>query len=220
MSLSVGRTGSCHDNAVAESFFGTLKNEIHHRRKRRTRLEAALDDRQPDIGRGDGVVPCEDRAEAGCGWPKRRQASARSTSSTFRRATGRGCAATTSRSAPTRKQSAGRESCRCSRPPSSWRGWPASSCASRTMAWGKSRYFSERNMAELCTDEPAPLSGQRKGPRGAGGGGREDDYGEPRPCRPSGRVLGQGRVLDLGDSTESPHHGPVTPTFPTLPPST
>ena len=25
--LSVGRTGSCHDNAVAEPFFGTLKNE-------------------------------------------------------------------------------------------------------------------------------------------------------------------------------------------------
>ena len=28
--LSVGRTGSCHDNAVAESFFGTLKNEWYH----------------------------------------------------------------------------------------------------------------------------------------------------------------------------------------------
>ncbi|MCH3927043.1 MAG: integrase core domain-containing protein [Atopobiaceae bacterium] len=29
MRLSVGRTGSCHDNAVAESSFGTLKNERH-----------------------------------------------------------------------------------------------------------------------------------------------------------------------------------------------
>lgn len=38
--LSVGRTGSCHDNAVAESFFGTLKNEMYHRRKWKTRLEA------------------------------------------------------------------------------------------------------------------------------------------------------------------------------------
>lgn len=81
--LSVGRTGSCHDNVVAESFFGTLKNEMYHRRKWKTRLEAgnavidfieaqvqpleaALGDRQPDTGRGDGVVLREDRAEAGC----------------------------------------------------------------------------------------------------------------------------------------------------------
>ena len=29
MRLSVGRAGSCHDSAVAESSFGTLKNEWH-----------------------------------------------------------------------------------------------------------------------------------------------------------------------------------------------
>lgn len=38
--LSVGRTGSCHDNAVAESFFATLKNEMRHLRKWPTRDEA------------------------------------------------------------------------------------------------------------------------------------------------------------------------------------
>ena len=38
--LSVGRTGSCHDNAVAESFFATLKNEMYHRRSFPTRAEA------------------------------------------------------------------------------------------------------------------------------------------------------------------------------------
>lgn len=38
--LSVGRTGSCHDNAAAESFFATLKNEMYHRRKWPTRAEA------------------------------------------------------------------------------------------------------------------------------------------------------------------------------------
>lgn len=30
--------------------------------------------------------------------------------------------------------------------------------------WGESRYFSERNMAELCTDEPAPSPGSERGP--------------------------------------------------------
>jgi len=40
--LSVGRTGSCHDNAVAESFFGTFKNEMYHLRSFATREEARL----------------------------------------------------------------------------------------------------------------------------------------------------------------------------------
>ena len=38
--LSVGRTGSCHDNAVAESFFATLKNEMYSLRGWATRAEA------------------------------------------------------------------------------------------------------------------------------------------------------------------------------------
>lgn len=40
--LSVGRTGSCHDNAVAESFFGTFKNEMYHLRSFSTREEARI----------------------------------------------------------------------------------------------------------------------------------------------------------------------------------
>lgn len=40
--LSVGRTGSCHDNAVAESFFGTFKNEMYHLRAFATRDEARM----------------------------------------------------------------------------------------------------------------------------------------------------------------------------------
>lgn len=40
--LSVGRTGSCRDNAVAESFFGTFKNEMYHRRPFATRDEARV----------------------------------------------------------------------------------------------------------------------------------------------------------------------------------
>ncbi len=38
--LSAGRTGSCRDNAVAESFFATLKNEMYHLRIWPTRAEA------------------------------------------------------------------------------------------------------------------------------------------------------------------------------------
>ena len=40
MRLSCGRTGSCHDNAVAESFFATLKNEMYHRERFATRADA------------------------------------------------------------------------------------------------------------------------------------------------------------------------------------
>lgn len=38
--LSVGRTGSCHDNAVAESFFATLKGDMYDLRSWATRNEA------------------------------------------------------------------------------------------------------------------------------------------------------------------------------------
>jgi transposase InsO family protein len=37
---SVGRTGVCWDNAAAESFFATLKNEMYHRRRFETRAKA------------------------------------------------------------------------------------------------------------------------------------------------------------------------------------
>ncbi|GKG89786.1 hypothetical protein CE91St32_08280 [Gordonibacter pamelaeae] len=39
MRLSCGRTGSCHDNAVAESFFATLKNEMYYRGSFATRAD-------------------------------------------------------------------------------------------------------------------------------------------------------------------------------------
>ena len=38
--LSCSRTGNCHDNAVAESFFATLINEMYHRRSFKTRRTA------------------------------------------------------------------------------------------------------------------------------------------------------------------------------------
>jgi transposase InsO family protein len=39
---SMGRTGVCWDNAAAESFFGSLKNECCHQRTFATRTEARL----------------------------------------------------------------------------------------------------------------------------------------------------------------------------------
>ena len=39
ITASMSRRGNCWDNAVAESFFATLKNELIHRRRWRTRLE-------------------------------------------------------------------------------------------------------------------------------------------------------------------------------------
>ena len=40
MTLSVGRKGQCWDNAVAESFFATVKTELIHRRPWPTRKAA------------------------------------------------------------------------------------------------------------------------------------------------------------------------------------
>jgi putative transposase len=40
---SVGRTGICYDNSMAESFFGTLKNERVHRVIYATRKQAIAD---------------------------------------------------------------------------------------------------------------------------------------------------------------------------------
>jgi len=39
---SMGRSGNCYDNANAESFFGTLKTELVHGERYRSRLEARL----------------------------------------------------------------------------------------------------------------------------------------------------------------------------------
>lgn len=38
--LSCSRTGNCHDNAVAESFFATLKNDMYYRQSFKTRDDA------------------------------------------------------------------------------------------------------------------------------------------------------------------------------------
>jgi putative transposase len=40
ITCSMSRPGNCYDNAVAESFFGTLKSELVHREHYRTRAEA------------------------------------------------------------------------------------------------------------------------------------------------------------------------------------
>ena len=39
--VSMSRKGNCYDNAPVESFFGTLKTELIHHRRYRTRAEAA-----------------------------------------------------------------------------------------------------------------------------------------------------------------------------------
>ena len=43
VACSMSRPGNCYDNAVVESFFGTLKSELVHRRRYRTRAEARAD---------------------------------------------------------------------------------------------------------------------------------------------------------------------------------
>ena len=40
LTCSMSRKGECHDNAVAESFFHTLKNELVHDKQYRTRADA------------------------------------------------------------------------------------------------------------------------------------------------------------------------------------
>jgi putative transposase len=42
MQASMSRSGNCYDNAYMESFFGTLKTELVHGERYRTRLEARL----------------------------------------------------------------------------------------------------------------------------------------------------------------------------------
>jgi transposase InsO family protein len=43
ITCSMSRPGNCYDNAAVESFFGTLKTELAHRRRYRTRAEARAD---------------------------------------------------------------------------------------------------------------------------------------------------------------------------------
>jgi transposase InsO family protein len=46
MRVSMSRKGNCYDNAPVESFFGTLKTELMHHRRYRTREEAAREIRE------------------------------------------------------------------------------------------------------------------------------------------------------------------------------
>lgn len=43
MQASMSRKGNCYDNAPMESFWGTLKNELVHHRRYKTRQEAILE---------------------------------------------------------------------------------------------------------------------------------------------------------------------------------
>ena len=70
----MGATGVCWDNAAAESFFGTLKRELAHRRRWATRAEARREtflqdahdvalqvqvERQHQVVAGLGVLPTQ-----------------------------------------------------------------------------------------------------------------------------------------------------------------
>jgi putative transposase len=46
MRPSMSRKGNCYDNAPMESFWGTLKSELVHHRRYRTRAEAIRDIRE------------------------------------------------------------------------------------------------------------------------------------------------------------------------------
>ena len=50
------------------------------------------------------------------------------------------------------------------------------------------RVFSEKDRKFVLKKSPRPLQAAEGAPRS--GSGQEDDHGEPRPCRPSGRGLG------------------------------
>jgi len=43
LKVSMSGKGNCYDNAPMESFWGTLKQELTHHRRYRTRLEAIRD---------------------------------------------------------------------------------------------------------------------------------------------------------------------------------
>jgi transposase InsO family protein len=46
MRASMSRKGDCYDNVPVESFFGTLKTELFHRRRYETREDAAREIRE------------------------------------------------------------------------------------------------------------------------------------------------------------------------------
>ena len=60
---SLGRTGICYDNALAESFFGTLKNERVHRTVYPTRKRA-----KEDIARYIEIFYNRQRLHSGLGY--------------------------------------------------------------------------------------------------------------------------------------------------------
>lgn len=181
MSLSVGRTGSCHDNAIAESFFGTLKNEIYHRRKRRTRLEArnvVIDfiERRYNRSRPHSTIGNRIPAEAMESFHVRTaQRLAAAGQSGGRQASDRqarlsaGPLEEAAHQQPPGAHQQGDKAQVESRAGVPVRQAPGEAGQHRHVRAGRclgreSRYFSERNMAELCTDEPALSPGSERGP--------------------------------------------------------